>query len=327
VRIAQNVRAGFRAMTAKVSVIIPCYNAARYIGETLESVRQQTWPDLEVIVVDDGSTDGSSRIVESFRELDTVLIRQANRGQTAALNVGLAHATGDYIQYLDADDLIDPDKIAVQVSRLADAPTCVASGRWGRFYGRPQEASFETETVSRDMDSLDWLVESRARGLGMMFPALWLVPAPIVRAAGPWREDLTLNNDAEYFTRVLLAADRVLYCEGARSRYRSGVSGSLSGRKTPAHWASQESVIELCERRVLARNNGERARRGFSLTWQHLAHACYPYDRSLAERALARARALHPETVMPRGGAIFMILSRLIGWRIARRLQVATGRP
>lgn len=314
-------------MTGKVSVIIPCYNAARYIGETLESVRRQTWPNLEVIVVDDGSKDDSFRIVEAFGGLDLVLVRQSNRGQTAALNVGLTHATGDYIQYLDADDLIDPDKIAIQVSRLAAAPRCVASGRWGRFYGGPQDARFETETVARDMNSLDWLVESRAHGLGMMFPALWLVPMPIARAAGAWREDLTLNNDAEYFTRVLLAADRVLYCEGARSRYRSGISGSLSGRKTPAHWASQENVIDLCQQRVLARNNGERARRGFSLSWQHLAHACYPYDRSLAERALARAHALHPDTVLPRGGPTFMILSRLIGWRAARRLQVVAGRP
>lgn len=314
-------------MTAKVSVIIPCYNAARYVGETLESVQRQTWANLEVVVVDDGSTDDSVRIIETFEGLNLILVRQTNRGQTAALNAGLAHATGDFVQYLDADDLIDPDKIAIQMARLADAPGCVASARWGRFYGRPEDTRFETETVSRDFGSLDWLVESRANGLGMMFPALWLIPMSIARAVGPWREDLTLNNDAEYFTRVLLAAERVLFCEGARCRYRSGISGSLSGRKTPAHWASQAKVIELCQQYVLAKGDGERARRGFSLSWQHLAHACYPYDRLLAERALRQAHALHPETIQPRGGPTFMILSRLIGWRAARRLQVAGGWP
>ncbi|HET9395094.1 MAG TPA: glycosyltransferase family A protein, partial [Nitrospiraceae bacterium] len=137
-------------MSAKVSVIVPCYNAARYVAETLESLRQQTWPSLEVIVVDDGSTDDSARIIETFAGLDLTLIRQSNRGQTAALNVGLARATGDFVQYLDADDLIDPDKIAIQVARLADAPGCVASARWGRFYGRPEDTRFEVETVSRD---------------------------------------------------------------------------------------------------------------------------------------------------------------------------------
>jgi glycosyltransferase involved in cell wall biosynthesis len=314
-------------MTAKVSVIIPCYNAARYVGETLDCVRRQTWPNLEVIVVDDGSTDDSVRIIETFAELDLTLIRQPNHGQTAALNAGLAHATGDFVQYLDADDLIDPDKIAIQMARLADAPGAVASARWGRFHGRPEDTRFEAETVSRDLRGLDWLIESRTNGLGMMFPALWLVPMSIVQAAGSWRDDLTLNNDAEYFTRVLLAADRVLFCEGALCRYRSGISGSLSGRKTPSHWASQTKVLELCQQRVLAKDNGERARRGFSLSWQHLAHACYPYDRLLAERALTRAHALYPETIRPRGGPTFMMLCRLIGWRAARRLQVASGWP
>lgn len=314
-------------ISAKVSVVIPCYNAARYVAETLESLRQQTWPNVEVIVVDDGSTDDSARIIEAFAGLDLTLIRQSNRGQTAALNVGLARATGDFVQYLDADDLIDADKIAVQMARLADAPGCVASARWGRFYDRPEDTRFEVDTVSRDLDSLDWLVESRAEGHGMMFPALWLVPMPIVQAAGPWREELTLNNDAEYFTRVLLAAERVLFCEDARCRYRSGISGSLSGRKTTAHWTSQAKVLELCQQRVLARDNGERARRGFSLSWQHLAHGCYPYDRSLAEDALARAHALYPERIRPRGGPAFMTLCRLIGWRAARRLQVVSGRP
>jgi glycosyltransferase involved in cell wall biosynthesis len=315
-------------MTAKVSVIIPCYNAARYIGATLESVRRQTWPNLEVVVVDDGSADDSAQIIEAFKGLDLTLIRQANRGQTAALNVGRDRATGDFVQYLDADDLIDPDKIEIQMARLADAPRCVAAARWGRFYGRPEKTRFEIEPVSRDLASLDWLVESRvANGLGMMFPALWLVPMPIVRAAGPWREDLTLNNDAEYFTRVLLAADRVLFCEGARCRYRSGISGSLSGRRTPAHWASQQKVIELCQQRVLALDDGERARRGFALCWQQFAHACYPYDQALARQALERAHALHPATIEPRGGPVFMTLSRLIGWRAARRLQVASGWP
>src|ERR1700688_2815435 len=111
----------------KVSVLIPCYNAEKYVGETLESVFRQTWPELEVIVVDDGSTDGSAAVVRSFARPNLRLIQQANRGQTGALNVCCSQATGDFVQYLDADDLIDPDKIALQVERLRSAPRCIAS--------------------------------------------------------------------------------------------------------------------------------------------------------------------------------------------------------
>ena len=147
-------------MTTKVSVIIPCYNAARYVGETLESVRRQTWPDLEVIVVDDGSTDDSVRIIETFAELDVILIRQSNRGQTAALNVGLARATGDFVQYLDADDLIDPDKIAIQMARLADSPGCVASGRRS---GAPHSPSHHDSRSTRSHARSECDLRRRAR--------------------------------------------------------------------------------------------------------------------------------------------------------------------
>ena len=310
-----------------VSVLIPCHNADKFVGETLELVFRQTWPSIQVVVVDDGSTDHSADVVRSFARTNLTLIKQENRGQTAALNVCLLHASGDFVQYLDADDLLDSEKIERQVTRLIDRPNCIASGEWGRFYNSIDEAKFEPEPVCHDLDPVDWLVLSRADGLGMMFPALWLVPMPIIRTVGQWREELTLNNDAEYFTRVVLACQQVLFCPGARCYYRSGIGSSLSGRKSPRAWASQFRVIELCERNVRAREDSERVRRGFALSWQHLAHACYPYEPALAARALARARTLHAVTIRPDGGPIFHLISRLIGWRAARRLQVASGRP
>jgi glycosyltransferase involved in cell wall biosynthesis len=310
-----------------VSILVPCFNAEKYIGETLESAFRQTWPAIEVIVVDDGSADGSAAVVRSFTRPNLKLLQQENRGQTAALNVCLAHASGDFVQYLDADDLIEPEKIERQVVRLLKYPRCVASCEWGRFYHSFQETRFSPESVWRDLDPVDWLALSRADGLGMMFPAIWLIPMSILQKIGPWVQELTLNNDAEYFTRVLLAAERVLFCPGARCHYRSGVPGSLSGRKSSSAWTSQFRVVELCEAYVREREDSERVRRGFALSWQHLAHALYPYDPELAERALASARALHPVVIRPGGGPAFAVVSRVVGWRAARRLQVASGRP
>jgi glycosyltransferase involved in cell wall biosynthesis len=311
-----------------VSVLIPCYNAEKFIGETLESVFLQSWPAIEVIVVDDGSVDRSADVVRSLARPNLrLVVQQQNRGQTAALNVCLSHASGDYVQYLDADDLIEPEKIEGQVIRLATQPGCIASCEWGRFYRSSKETRFDPESVWRDLDPLDWLALSRADGLGMMLPAIWLMPVAIVRRIGPWMEDLTLNNDAEYFTRALLASERVLFCPGARCHYRSGLANNLSGRKSLRAWESQFKVLHLCEAYVRAREDSDRVRRGFALSWQHVAHRCYPYDPILAERALVRARALHPIVVRPDGGNAFRVVSRLIGWRAARRLQVASGRP
>ena len=107
----------------------------------------------------------------------------------------------------------------------------------------------------------------------MLFPALWLIPRLVADTAGPWNETLSLGDDGEYFTRIVLAAEQVLFRPGARCLYRSGLGGSLSGRKSPEAWHSQFCVIELCEAHVRAREDSERVRRGFALSWQHLAHA------------------------------------------------------
>lgn len=310
-------------MSARVSVLIPCYNAQSYIGETLESVFRQTWSNLEVVVVDDGSSDGSPAVVEGFASQGAQLIRQANAGAGAARNRAFSVSTGDFIQYLDADDVIDHDKIERQMARLVDEPQSVASAEWGRFYQDADKTVFATEPNWQDLDPVEWLVRARAGGGGMLFPALWLVPRSVAQAAGPWNEGLSLGDDGEYFTRVVLAAHRVLFCEGARCRYRSGVPGSLSGSK---NWASGFAVIDLCEMHVRTREDSERVRRGFALSWQRLAHSAYPYAPAIAEEALARARVLNPVTVRPAGGFAFKLLCGLLGWRTARRLQVISGR-
>lgn len=100
-----------------ISVVIPCYNAASFLGETLRSVLAQTQPPREVIVVDDGSTDDSARIAESFGPPVRVL-RQANGGAAVARNTGVTAATGDWIAFLDADDLWHPQRLE-RLGRLA----------------------------------------------------------------------------------------------------------------------------------------------------------------------------------------------------------------
>src|SRR5262245_48814013 len=88
-----------------ISIVVPCYNGALYLRETLESALAQTVPPLEVIVVDDGSTDDSVAIARSFGNAVRVVCQQ-NKGVSAARNNGIQHATGDYIMFLDGDDLL-----------------------------------------------------------------------------------------------------------------------------------------------------------------------------------------------------------------------------
>lgn len=115
----------------RFSTIIPVFNGARYLGEAIESVMAQTHPALDVIVVDDGSTDGSAAVAQSFGDR-VFTVRQQNLGQAAALNAGLAWATGEYVAFLDADDLWEPEKAARQIDRFAaraDLSYCVTRMR------------------------------------------------------------------------------------------------------------------------------------------------------------------------------------------------------
>jgi glycosyltransferase involved in cell wall biosynthesis len=127
-----------------VSVIIPCYNQAYFLREAIESVLQQTYPHFEIVVVDDGSTDGTSEVASSFPGVRT--IHQENRGSSAARNVGLSMSTGYYVVFLDADDRLLPIALETNVDCLGSHPDCaLAAGQYrtiaadGTVLERPQQ--------------------------------------------------------------------------------------------------------------------------------------------------------------------------------------------
>src|SRR5207245_5342110 len=105
-----------------VSVIIPCYNQAHFLGEAIESVLAQSYPHFEIIVVDDGSTDNTEEVAGSYPEVRC--LRQANQGQAAARNVGLGQSCGEYAVFLDADDRLMPEALAVGLAGFAAHPDC-----------------------------------------------------------------------------------------------------------------------------------------------------------------------------------------------------------
>jgi len=140
-----DLRSSPRPAAPLVSIIVPCFNQGHLLGETLESVRRQTYLRWECIVVDDGSTDATEQVAGEFVRSDLRFryVRQTNQGVSAARNEALRRATGDLVQFLDADDLLEPEKLRVQVESLASAPprsVAFCHHRYGRGPGA-------TETV------------------------------------------------------------------------------------------------------------------------------------------------------------------------------------
>ncbi len=307
---------------ALVSILVPCYNAQRWLAATLESALGQTWPRCEIIVVDDGSRDGSLALARQFESRGVKVIAQANAGAAAARNTALRAARGDYLQFLDADDLIAPDKITRQMQRLAGGPPgAIASSAWARFQLDPLEADFRPEPAWRDFPvAVDFLRLHFNEGW-MMFPAAWLVPRSVAEAAGPWDTRLSLNDDGEYFCRVIVAASAILFCGDARSFYRSGMPGSLSWRKDAAAYRSLVLSIELNTATLFRHADTPATREALANAWNKLAHEIYPTLPAESRRALQRCREFGGPTRPVEMGARLQRWSNLIGWRLAKRLQ------
>jgi glycosyltransferase involved in cell wall biosynthesis len=308
-------------MKPLVSILIPCHNAAPWLAATLESALGQTWPHIEVILVDDGSTDDSLVVASQFDHPNLHIIAQRNRGAATARNRGLEVAQGEVIQFLDADDLLAADKVEQQMAWLQDHSDSLIAGSWARFRHHPQEASFKPEPLWQDMSPVDWLVCAWS-GHWMMHPAAWLVPRSLVQAAGPWQESLSLNDDGEYFARVVLASRQVRFCPTARSYYRSGNADSLSGRKTSEAWASQYRALALQSQHLLAVEDSPRTRQVCANLMQRFIYEVFPDVHSLRNLAAKQVRQLGGATESPKGGPLFQLVARLIGWQSARYAQL-----
>lgn len=307
-------------MKPLVSIVIPCHNAAPWLASTLESALAQTWSNLEVILIDDGSTDDSLTIARQFDLPHLHIIAQPNQGAAAARNRALKVAQGDVIQFLDADDLLAPDKIEQQMRLVQEHPGCLIAGAWARFRHHPQEATFSPEPLWQDMTPVDWLVCAWA-GNWMMHPAAWLVSRELIQAAGAWDESLSLNDDGEYFARVILASQGIRFCSEARSYYRSGNLNSLSGRKDATAWSSQYRAIALQSYYLLAAEDSPRTRQVCANLMQRFIYEVFPDVPSLRNLAAKQVRRWGGATEKPMGGPFFQTTARFVGWKVARHFQ------
>jgi glycosyltransferase involved in cell wall biosynthesis len=215
-------------MNPLVSILIPAYNSAPWIAETIQSVVNQTWPNKEIIVVvDDGCTDQTLAVARQFASPTVSVVTRPHQSVAAARNEAFKICQGDYIQWLDADDLLAPDKIALQMQaaeQIASRRTLL-SAEWAFFFFRTAKARFHPTPLWCDLPPAEWLLRKMGQGDHMQ-PATWLVRREIIEAAGAWIEDLRVDEDGEYFCRLVLASDGIRFVPGAKVFYR--VSGSSS---------------------------------------------------------------------------------------------------
>lgn len=308
-----------------MSILIPAFNAQDWIADSIKSALAQTWGAKEIIVVDDGSTDRTLQIARQFESELVRLVTQRQQGAAAARNKALSLSRGDYIQWLDADNLLSPDKISLQmeVAEKCENKGVLLSSGWGTFLYRHQKAKFIPTLLWCDLSPFEWLLRKMGDNLRLQ-TACWLVSRELTEAAGPWDSRLLVDDDGEYFCRILLAAQQVRFVAGAKVFYRGpGLpfrSLSYIGRadkKIEALWLSMKLHIEY----LRSMEDSDRVRE-VCLTYirTSLLHF-YPGRLDIVEQAEAMAKELGGSLGPPGLSWKYSWIRSVFGWRVAKTGQ------
>ena len=317
-------------MTELVSIIIPSYNAAETIRETLGSACGQTWENLEIILVDDGSIDATVEIAKAYQDTRITVIQSKNGGACRARNIGIHTAKGDYIQFLDADDLFDNSKIELQIQALqmAGIERAVAYGPWREFRDSTSQMTSLGFSEGMHFDQpMKWLLASLEAGFYLP-PHCWLIPTTLVKLAGDWDERLKQNQDGEFFSRVLEVASSVRWVSDAQSYYRRGDSGSVSNRRGRIYTESLLLAANMIRDRVLEYLGDDHSRRStISALYLRILYRTDPSDREMVEEVWSEIRklGLPPRTLLV-GGKRFNQLKAILGWRLAFKVKSLMNR-
>jgi O-antigen/teichoic acid export membrane protein/glycosyltransferase involved in cell wall biosynthesis len=307
-----------------VSILIPAFNAEEWIADTLRSAIEQTWRRREIIVVDDGSTDQTVAITRQFESDGVRVVQQANQGAAAARNKALSLCCGDYIQWLDADDLLAPDKIAAQMavsSQIGSGKILLSSG-FGKFRYQRRTAQFAPSSLWEDLSPAEWLRRKMGENLYMQ-TATWLISRELSRATGPWDTRMLSDDDGEYFCRALLNSNGTRFVPGAKVYYRAFGFNSLahvgrSEKKRDALWLSMQLHI----RYLLSLEDTPRTREACLTYLQRNLINFYPDRADIVKQAEQTARTLGGVLHPPELSWKYSWMQHVFGWDLTNRAQV-----
>lgn len=310
----------------KVSILIPTFNASAYLTETLQScVEQELESVQEIILVDDNSKDNTLELAYAFAkthsEIRFTIESNIKKGACSARNMALNLAEGDAIQWLDADDILGPEKLKLNLNLLRENPTYLIASKWRRFDGDlnnlwPEENG-NWRAPPKASTPEEWLCADR-----MMIPAGWLGTKKLFDSIGPWDESLEINQDGEYFTRAVAASKGVLFEGKSRVYYRSSLQNSVS-KFSPEKAPSLFKTAESFEATVYTLGRSPALNTAISNKYQQFIYRVYPHVPELQKRAEIKVREYGPPTTpLDLAESKFAkLFCRLFGWKLLVQLR------
>ena len=312
-------------MKPLVSILIPAFNARQWIEETLSSAVKQSWERKEIVVVDDGSTDGTLEIAKGFAKHGVRVYEQENGGAAAARNKAFSLCDGDYIQWLDADDLLSPDKIKYQMEAavLIGNPRIALSSAWAKFMAQWYGAKFTPTALWCDLSPTEWLFRKVDQNLSMQ-TATWLISRELTELAGPWDTRLFGDDDGEYFCRVLLASEGTHFVPESLVYYRgpavthdnlSYLEGS--SQRLHAEWLSMQMHIHY----LRSLEESQRVRAACLSYLQRYLVYFYPHQPDLVRQIEILAEELGGKVDQPRLSWKYSWIEAVAGYSRAHDVQ------
>jgi glycosyltransferase involved in cell wall biosynthesis len=312
-------------MKPLVSIVIPAYNAENWIMYTIQSAVGQTWQRKEIIVVDDGSTDGTAELARRFASKNVKVVSTDNQGLPAAVNYAYRLCQGDYIQELDADDILAPDKIEKQLAALreGEGKRILLSGPWAYFRYRTNRARFVRNPLWEDLSPAEWLLRKMGENCHMQ-NATWLVSRELADAAGPWDTRLHYDQDGEYFSRVLLASEGTRFVPEARIFYRMSGTNRISfiGHSDVKKNSLLRSV-KLHMEYLRSLEESERVRKACVKYMQVWYPFFYPERPDIIAELQTLAGELGGRLEIPHLPWRYAWIKSIFGWKAAKTIQAA----
>lgn len=314
-------------MEPLVSILIPAYNAEKWIRDTIESALHQTWPKKEIIIVDDGSTDHTAQILKKYESKSVKVITQENMGGPAARNKALSFAHGNYIQWLDHDDLLAPDKIFNQLrnEKYDGNPDVLLSGSFGKFYYRKEKTKFRPGVLWKDLAPIDYFL-IRFRENQWLHTSVWLVSRKLTDTVGPWLELKNPDDDGEYFFRIVAACKKIIFVPDAKSYWRIGNLKSMGQSRSDE--AIEAFFISIFKNINLFRSleDSVRTRSACLIYLQSAINYFFLEKTDILGKANNLAKELGGGLSTPALRWKYSMIQQVIGWRMARRAQEQISR-
>lgn len=309
-------------MTNFVSVIIPCFNAEKWLKEAIDSVLAQTYPQIEIIVIDDGSSDRSLSIIQSYGN-QLIWRTQKNQGANRSRNLGFTLASGDYIQYLDADDYLLPEKIARQVECLQSTDADFVYSDW-RYQHHLADDRVDLDEIQVCGDKSDFLESLLANDR-------WSNSAPILFTRSlvervSWDESLTAAQDRDFLFSVMLAGAKCIYLPGCNSIYRTH-SGETVSTKSKTRWFEAHCrVMANVERKLNDRGlMSPKYQQALATAYWSLGRE-YIYSNGdrhyhLYAKILDRVYRLSPDLFLQDKSRLYQTMLQLLGYQTTEKLS------